>query len=175
MTNAKIYLKYYITNKLIISNYKTVSLKPLRDKNEFIWWCAKHVCGKNPIDPSSSFCTSNVDLPIRFNKCTWSPRLTENVFIPFVFDNNDEFSYSCQTRNNCFRGYFSLFIEDDDDDEYNDDDVNDVRSESSSIAAKLSSPKTFEFVDKLFDWWQRVIPIVVKWRRFGSENTGDDV
>ncbi len=142
LTNAKSIWVLHNKND-IISNYKTVSLKPLRDKNEFIWWCAKHVSGKNPMEPSSSFCTSNVDLPIRFNKRTWSPRRTENVFVPLVCDNNDEFWYSFQTRNICFRWFFSLLIEDDDDEEYEDDD-NDVRSESSSIAAKLSSPKTFE-------------------------------
>lgn len=105
-----------ITNWLF-RNYKTVSLKPLRDKKEFIWWCAKHDCGRNPIDPSSCFCTNNVDFPIRFNKRTWSPRLTENIFVPFVVDNNDEFLYSCQTRSVRFRWGCSLLTEEDDDDE----------------------------------------------------------
>ena len=116
---------------MIVIYYKTVSLNPLTDKKEFIWSCAKHDWGKNPIDPSSSFCTSNVDFPIRFNKRTWSPRITEKIFVPFVADNNEEFLYSCQTRYVPFRwdrGFLSRFIEDDDDvkdDEY--DEENDGR------------------------------------------------
>lgn len=130
------------------THYKTVSLKPLRDKNELIGWCIKHVWGRKPMDPSSSFWTSKVDFPMRFNTRTWSPRRTENVFVPLVWDNIDLFSYSFQTRKTCFEDELSWWIDDDDDDEYVDDE-NDVRRESRSIAARFNSPKTFECVGKV--------------------------
>jgi len=143
-----IFKQFYNKNSF---SYKTVSLNPLTDKNDLIWSCAKHDWGKNPIDPSSSFCTSNVDFPIRLNKRTWSPRITENIFVPFVVDNNEEFLYSCQTRyERDFFDCLSRFIDDDDDvkdEEYDEENdsrwESNARSESSSIAAKLSSPKTW--------------------------------
>jgi len=86
--------------QIVVFYYKTVSLSPLTDKNDLIWSCARHDWGRNPMDPSSSFWTSKVDLPMRRNNLTWSPRITANVFVPFVAD---EFWYSCQTRYVRFR------------------------------------------------------------------------